>query len=529
MTHTNLSLQEKLGRLFFIGLPTPYLDDETKQVLETIRPGSIILFARNVESPEQVRRYVDDINQFLGFEPVFCIDQEGGIVSRLRKGFAVAPGALATAATGDPNNAKIIGHVLGSELRTLGINWNLAPVVDVNSLPLNPGIGVRSYGDTPEQVMAYANAFIEGLQKSGVCSCIKHFPGLGRVNVDPHLERPEVHVSKQELFLEELRPYIEMKADAIMPSHAFYSALQTIKEPASLSKEVLTDFARKELGFQGLFVADALTMGGVTNTVTPVDAAIKALDAGMDYLSFCHDSKEQMEVFEGAFASLKDSSHLQVRLEESYIRVNAFMDYAQRGILEKAETQKTLPLETVGSKEHTSLMHDITLKGIAKKVIDGEKSTPEAVDYLQNLDAIYSAILTRPVEAEEGPEENEPPFIARTLAEKLNISFYAFPVDLEDAMVEELTSTVQENAKILIFTEDALMHPNQKKLLVQLCKKTKNHIVVALRNPYDVWLPEIQTAFMSYGYERISQLALLEVLSGKACAKGSFPFKNPLT
>jgi len=277
MTQAKFLEKEKLGRLFFIGLPSPVLDDETKQVLDIIRPGSIILFARNIETPEQVRCYIDDINKFLGFEPVFCIDQEGGIVSRLRKGFTVAPGALATAATDNPKNAETIGQVLGSEMRSLGINWNLAPVVDINSLPQNPGIGVRSYGDTPEQVITYASAFIKGLQKSGVCSCIKHFPGLGRVSIDPHLGRPEIYFSKAELLLEELRPYIEMQADSIMPSHAFYSALQTINEPASLSKEVLTDFARNELGFQGLFVADALTMGGVTSTVTPTNAAIKAL------------------------------------------------------------------------------------------------------------------------------------------------------------------------------------------------------------------------------------------------------------
>lgn len=523
--NNNVSIQEKLGRLFFIGLPHTTLTDETKRVLDTIKPGSIILFSRNIENPEQLRKYVDDINAFLGYEPVFCADQEGGIVSRFRHGFSVAPGAMAVSATNNPKNAEETGFILGKEMRSLGVNWNLAPVVDINSFPKNPGIGVRSYGDTVQKVIEYAHAFITGMHKAGICSCIKHFPGLGRVSIDPHIGRPEIPFSKKELLDTELRPYLELKADSIMPSHAFYSALQSFNEPASVSKEVLTDFARKELGLNTLFVADALTMGGVTETIKPSQAAIKALTAGMDFLSFCHNSEEQQIVFKETLQAVQKSEILQNRLEESFIRVDAFMEYAQKNILQNKDVISPLPLTSVGSKEHIEIMENITIAGITLK---NTASTINFHNYLQSLSAIYGVILSRPVEAEEGPEENEAPYIARHIAQVHAIPLYTFPENPDQKLIKKLVDSAPKDTPILIFTEDALVHSAQEQLVGELCKKNLNHLVIALRNPYDVWLPHVNEAIMTYGYEKISQLALLEILNGNKKAEGTFPLQtNP--
>src|SRR5574344_608325 len=190
---------EKTGRLFCIGLPSPFLDDETKRILDVIRPGSVILFFFNIQTTAQIRKYIEDISTFLGYTPVIAIDQEGGTVSRLTQGFTTAPGPMAVSATGNSQYAFETGRILGQEMRTLGITWDMAPDVDINSIPRNPGIGIRSYGDTPERVITFAGAFIQGLHASGVCSCLKHFPGLGRITADAHKTRPVVEYSRNEL------------------------------------------------------------------------------------------------------------------------------------------------------------------------------------------------------------------------------------------------------------------------------------------------------------------------------------------
>lgn len=531
----SLSLSEKTGRLFFIGLPSASLDDETKTVLETIRPGAIILFVRNIESPEQVAHYTDSINSFLGYKPVFCIDQEGGIVSRFRKGFAVAPGAMAVSATNDPGAAYETGLILGKEMRAVGITWDLAPVVDVNSLPQNPGIGVRSYGDTPQRVIEYAGQFIKGLHQAHVSCCLKHFPGLGRVDVDPHLGRPVVNLTKAELLKEELKPYIDLEAEAFMPSHAFYTALQTVDEPASLSKEVLMDLARKELGYKGILVADALGMGGVTQNFSAEQAALAALANGMDFLSFCHNSEEQMQVFRNTAAAVEKDETLARRTEESFARVSAFIERANSG---KAE-----PLSSAGSPEHISAMKRIAAAGITSRIApdcpnrQNRESIPDPseapADFTKNVAAVFSVRLTRQVEVEEGSEDRSIPQVAKDFASSAGAPLYTFSADCTEEEQAEAEAAAKKalsaQKRLVIFTEDALIHPGQKKLLQTLCALSPENppLVVALRNPYDPWICGVKQALISYGYERISQQALFDVLTGKEPAPGKLPVKEP--
>ena len=194
-----MNLSEAVGRLFLIGLPGKSVDSETEQLLKAVKPGFIILFARNIDSPEQVRKLVNEVNKVLPYKPVFAIDQEGGIVSRFREGFTVSPGAMALSATGDPSNARKAAEILAKEMRAVGIHWNLAPVVDINVNPSNPGIGIRSFGDDPKTVTEFAAPFVEGLHRHSALVCLKHCPGKSGVNMDAHLDLPILELDLKEL------------------------------------------------------------------------------------------------------------------------------------------------------------------------------------------------------------------------------------------------------------------------------------------------------------------------------------------
>ncbi|NLT46661.1 MAG: glycoside hydrolase family 3 protein, partial [Thermotogaceae bacterium] len=319
-----MNLDEAVGRLFLIGIPGPEIDSETEKTLREVKPGAVILFSKNIVDSAQIRNLVNEIERVLGFKPAIATDQEGGIVSRLREGFSVSPGAMAIAATGDVENSSIAGRIMAREMNAVGINWNLAPVVDINCNPRNPGIGVRSFGDSPDQVIAYAKAFVESMRIGGVMSCLKHFPGKGRADVDAHLDLPTLDVSFSTLDSFELRPFREIAADSIMPSHIYFPQLQASRVPASMSKGILTDLARGVLNYEGVLVADDLGMGGVSNYFSPEEAGIEGLKNGMDYLTYCHVPEIQRRVKKYLTRKIERFSELEARLQESLKRVESF-------------------------------------------------------------------------------------------------------------------------------------------------------------------------------------------------------------
>ncbi len=205
-----MTLEEKIGQLFMFGFDALEINDHALKLIKEYKVGNVILFARNVKSPEQVFKLNQNL-QKLAFEeigiPLFIsIDQEGGMVTRLHTGATFFPGAMTTAATGDSNNAYLIGKYMGRELISLGINMNYAPVLDVNNNPKNPVIGVRSYSDNPETVAQFGSAFIQGLQEN-VIATGKHFPGHGDTHVDSHLALPMVPYDMDRLNKIELVPW----------------------------------------------------------------------------------------------------------------------------------------------------------------------------------------------------------------------------------------------------------------------------------------------------------------------------------
>ncbi|MBN2253706.1 MAG: beta-N-acetylhexosaminidase, partial [Kosmotogaceae bacterium] len=505
-----MNLDEAVGRLFLIGIPGPEIDSETEKTLREVKPGAVILFSKNIVDSAQIRDLVDEIERVLRYKPAIAIDQEGGIVSRLRDGFSVSPGAMAIAATGSTENSYVVGRIMAREMNAIGVNWNLAPVVDINCNPKNPGIGVRSFGDSPDLVIAYARAFMQGMRSGGVMGCLKHFPGKGRVDVDAHLDLPILDISRSMLYEYELRPFKEIQADSIMPSHIYLPQIQASRVPASMSREILTDLARNVLNYRGVLVADDLGMGGVSNYFTPEEAAVEGLINGMDYLTYCHDPVIQRRVKKILIREIEKSPELEKRFQESLERVEKFRI--------EATSAERFSIEEIASRESLKAMQEISDKSITA-ILDDKSLIPLP---LSSVSAIYSVRLSRLVQVEDGPQKGVPA-VAREIAQMVDcpVIDYAAGMTVEEADMLALSATGKGIR--LVFTENAHLHEGQRELLLKLSQRTGRTLVIALRNPYDAFLKGVKNCIISYGYEAVSQRSIKKVLDGNIKAQGKLP------
>ncbi len=288
-------LEQKIGQLLFIGLPGPALDAEAQRLIKSVQPGGVILFTRNLESPQQTAELNADIRRFSRVMPLISIDQEGGRVDRLRHLAGPMPAAKRIAVADDAKLAFELGVVTADLLRPLGFNINFAPVLDIEVAGNQPnGLEERCWGNQALAVIRFAGTYLEGLQNHGVLGCGKHFPGLGDTTVDSHQALPIVHRSEKQLWDEDLRVYADLfgtlytRVPAVMVAHASYPAFDGHGGiPASLSRNIVTDLLRKRMEFSGIAICDDLEMGAIQKTIEFSEAVIRAFEAGNDMLLIC--------------------------------------------------------------------------------------------------------------------------------------------------------------------------------------------------------------------------------------------------
>jgi beta-N-acetylhexosaminidase len=283
------------GRVLTTGIPGPTLDRDTLSALHAMQPSGVILFRRNIENPDQLRALTDDLHA-LPWHPWISIDHEGGRVLRVGEPFTLFPCARDVASCGDVSLVEAVGRAMGRELRSVGIDINFAPVLDVDSNPVNPIIGDRAFGDDPAEVARYAVAFQQGLLSGGVVPCGKHFPGHGDTDRDSHKDLPVVHRNRSQLETMELPPFraaIAAKMPLLMTAHVVYSALDP-DQPATLSRPIVHGLLREQLGYQGVIVSDDLEMRAVSAHMPVCEAAVTALRAGVDWLLVCTDFEQSL-------------------------------------------------------------------------------------------------------------------------------------------------------------------------------------------------------------------------------------------
>lgn len=294
------------GQRFMVGFGGHEATVDVKQMIREFGVGSVILFARNVDGPEQVAELVRELQETARAaghdQPLLvAVDQEGGRVARLKVPWTVWPPLRALGRAGDVALARRMGAALAEELKACGIRLDFAPVVDVDTNPNNPVIGDRSFGDDPELVGRHGAAFVEGLQGGGVAACAKHFPGHGDTDVDSHLDLPVVDHSPSRLHDVELRPFrhaVAAGVASVMTAHVLVRELDA-ELPATLSPRILGELLRGELAFDGVIVSDDLEMKALAQRWSFADSAVLAAEAGCDLLPVCKEHDAQAAAIEG--------------------------------------------------------------------------------------------------------------------------------------------------------------------------------------------------------------------------------------
>jgi beta-N-acetylhexosaminidase len=335
----SLPLEQQIGQFFFIGLPGPELDEDARALIEEIKPGGIILFGRNVEAADQVRKLLDDARAMLPVPPLCGIDQEGGLVDRLRNIFPAMPSARAIRQHGDLSGARTLGRVTGEVLRMLGLGINFAPVMSIitqERSQLTNGLYSRSFGRSPGEVLGYTTVYMRGLQATGCLGCLKHFPGIGAGEVDSHIEMPLVALTHDDLLAQDLAPYIELfqRADdrvrMVMVSHGGFPNIDIKKgttggliEPASISASIVSKLLRQELGYQHLVVTDDLEMGAIAKHTEIENASVRAFLAGEDMLLICATPETIRRGYRALLEAARKGSVTEKRIHTSLKRVAA--------------------------------------------------------------------------------------------------------------------------------------------------------------------------------------------------------------
>ena len=319
----NMSDADKVGQLLMIGIHGKTLNDDAKFMLNEYRVGGIILFDRNMESKDQVKSLVTDINKTgksAGLTPLFIgIDQEGGAVARMEDQLIKVPPAEELGK--EPiEQAVSLAKQSGTELKDLGFNINFAPVAD---LGLTYG---RSFSTNPDEVVRYASAVGKAYDEAGLWYSYKHFPGIGKTDVDLHADTSVVPVSKETLLNEDTKVFVDLikqskpNTYAIMVSHAMYPQIDP-DHPSSLSKAIITDWLRKDMGYNGVVVTDDMDMGALAKHYTFGDMAVQSILAGSDILLVCHEYEHMQEAYNGLMKAVKDGRISKERLDESVKRI----------------------------------------------------------------------------------------------------------------------------------------------------------------------------------------------------------------
>ncbi len=304
---SNMTLDEKIGQMLMIFYRKDTVDNTLRDSLKTVKPGGFILFAENFTSYDQSLKFIKEVKSSSDIPMIISVDQEGGRVQRIKelsdKEISIIPAMNYVGKMDDTKLTKDIGKVIGEELRVFGINMDFAPVMDVWENKDNTVIGKRSFGDTPEFVSKHALAFGEGLKETGIIPVYKHFPGHGNTSVDSHEDLPVVTKSKEELLKDDIIPFmdaIKNGEEVIMIGHLAVPSITGDNTPASLSRKIITDLLKNELGFKGLVITDALNMGALTNNYTQDEVYIKAINAGVDILLMPNGSKDALNTIRDA-------------------------------------------------------------------------------------------------------------------------------------------------------------------------------------------------------------------------------------
>ncbi|GGP16799.1 beta-N-acetylhexosaminidase [Oceanobacillus neutriphilus] len=521
-------LERKIGQLLVVGFDGTTVNPKIKKLIHDYHVGSIILFSRNIGEPEEVLQLTSDLQKEAkkaGYEKplLICLDQENGVVSRIHKGLTSFPGSMALGATDNPQYAYKIGLATGKELKALGINWNLAPVLDVNNNPDNPVIGVRSFGEDAEKVAELGEAMMKGLQDAGVMTSLKHFPGHGDTNVDSHLDLPVISHEMERLENIELVPFkacIEAGADSVMTAHVYFPAIEPKENtPATLSKSVYSDLLREKLGFTGAITTDCMEMKAISNSIGTEKGAVKALQAGTDFVMISHTYTVQEGAIQEIVSAVESGKLSLSRIEESIQRIHRLKEkYTSWRDFHFPKAKDALQI--VGSKKHRQLAQTAYRESVT--IVHNHQllplNTEEQLKVLV-LEPAHGAMM----QAEDNKRnQNSLGSAVREYAPGAAVEVYDLN-ELEKA-VDGFTGQAKNYDYIILGTLTITENSPVITLVNQLLKENKKVIGVGMRNPYDShFLQNVQAFLNTYESSYPALQIAAGVIFGEEEAKGTLP------
>ena len=453
-------------------------------------------------------------------EPLFiAADQEGGDMSFFRGEVTEVPSNMAIAATGDATAAREAALIVANDLGAIGINWALAPVVDVNTDGANPVIGVRSYGDDPAVVAAFAAEAIAGYQSRGILACAKHFPGHGDTHLDPNVAMPVVTHDRERLEGVELVPFraaIAAGVASIMSAHLLAPALDPDR-PATLSAPILTGLLRRELGFDGLIVTGAMPMGAISKEWDEGEAAVAAVNAGADVVLGGRGLARHKRVHRALLAAVDDGRVPRARFVEALARVR--------------DAKARITTDEVGGRVGTGGDRSRAL-GLARRTITLVRDDPQILPLTRDLGDRLVVLSPAGTDATRMELSHaRPSALGTEIADRVRGAIdipIAYPLSRSERAA--VARAARRAEVIVVGTLNAAIDRSQLALLRWLSEETKASIVVvALRGPYDVLrMPWVRTVLCAYSSAAPSLRAVAEVLTGEQLARGALPVSLPV-
>lgn len=528
----DMTLDEKIGQMTWTHVygssaddtsmkasnQTRYGVDTPAEVVEKYDLGGVLYFAwsGNTNNPQQVAGLSNGLQQASlgedgsGVPLAVTIDQEGGLVARIGPPATVLPGNMALGATADVELSRAQGEILGSEMRAMGINVDFAPVLDLNSNPDNPVIGIRSMGEDPAMVSALGVAQIEGMQAHNVGASAKHFPGHGDTSVDSHYGLPTVTYDRETLN-KHLLPFqdaIDAGVDMVMTAHIIVEAIDP-EMPGTLSHKVLTGLLRDEMGFEGLVTTDALDMAGVTAQWSQEEIAVMAIQAGSDILL---NSPDVDASFAGVRAAVESGELTEERLDESVRRILEWK--VKRGVFAQPMADLGSVNAVVGNADHLATANTISDRAVTL-LRNEERVLP--------LDSGSSVLMV-------GSGSGWPELVGPMLAEK----GFAVTEDYENgsspsAAYRARAVAAADDVDAVVFTSyNATGNTAQQQMVKELAATGTPVVVIATRNPYDISVfPTADAVLNSYGVKEVNFHGVVRAIAGEVNPSGKLPVNIP--
>ncbi|MEQ8673108.1 MAG: beta-N-acetylhexosaminidase [Aggregatilineales bacterium] len=516
-----LSLEDKIGQMFMIGFHGLEPPHWVLDMLANGQIGGVVLFARNVANPEQLARLTKSCHDAAKHPILIAIDQEGGSVTRLyeKDGFTESPGAMVLGAINSEEIAQEVAALLASEMRTLGINWDLAPVVDITHNINNPSVGTRSLGTNKKLVSKLAAAQIFGFQGESVAASAKHFPGLGNTSVDTHEALAVIDDTLETLWERDLVPFrvaVKSRISTVMMTHVKFSQIDP-EHPATLSRPVIEDLLRDEIGFQGVTCTDCMEMKAVSDHYGSEESAVLAAIAGQDIILFSHsfntDSGLYPRIYDTLLEAAKSGRIPMERIDESNIRIARLK--ARYAITSKPA------IDHVGASDRIETMNETARLGLVQ-VHDNAGLLPLSANDSRKIVLIEFASHLDSGIMEAGGVTAFTEIISTQMPNLESMSLKAAKNPTET--IQAALALAKSADIVILATRNAHLNPEELEISQQILSTAGQVILLCLRNPYDILVLEnVGTALCTCGDSRPSMRAAVQALLGQFVPTATLP------